>query len=127
MFRTLIYLSSGAYDYSVELPHWSYCSWFDVCWCFGVAGLEWYPCCRLKPEASDIKLVFYFSIILSFCINIRIMEIFLLHLVIEDNIYVADSSLVVVTGLTYFETNMCINGNKCIILQRCCQVVREVG
>ena len=26
MFRTLIYLSSGACDYSVELPHWSYFS-----------------------------------------------------------------------------------------------------
>ena len=49
MFRTLIYPSSGACDYSVELPHWSYCSWFDVCWSFGVVGLEWYPCCRLKP------------------------------------------------------------------------------
>jgi len=34
MFRTLIYPSSGACDYSVELPHWSYCSWFDVCWSF---------------------------------------------------------------------------------------------
>ena len=49
MFRTLIYPSSGACDYSVELPHWSYCSWFDVCWSFGVVGLELYPCCRLKP------------------------------------------------------------------------------
>jgi len=29
-------LSSEACDYSVELPHWSYCSWFDVCWSFGV-------------------------------------------------------------------------------------------
>ena len=48
MFRTLIYPPSGACDYSVELPHWSYCSWFDVCWNFGVVGLEWYPCCRLK-------------------------------------------------------------------------------
>ena len=48
MFRTLIYPSSGACDYSVELPHWSYCSWFDVCWSFGVVGLEWYPCCRLS-------------------------------------------------------------------------------
>ena len=48
MFQTLIYPSSGACDYSVELPHWSYCSWFDVCWSFGVVGLEWYPCCRLK-------------------------------------------------------------------------------
>ena len=48
MFRTLIYLSSGAWDYSVELPHWSYCSWFDVCWSFGVVGLERYPYCRLS-------------------------------------------------------------------------------
>ena len=36
--------SSGACDYSFELPHWSYCFWFDVCWSFGVVGLEWYPC-----------------------------------------------------------------------------------
>ena len=48
MFRTLIYPSSGAWDYSVELPHWSYCAWFDVCWSFGVVGLIWYPCWRLK-------------------------------------------------------------------------------
>ena len=48
MFRTLMYPSSGACDYSVELPHWSYCSWFDVCWSFSVVGLEWYPCCRLS-------------------------------------------------------------------------------
>ena len=25
------------------------CSCFDVCWSFGVAGLGWYPCSRLKP------------------------------------------------------------------------------
>jgi len=50
MFRTLIYPSSGACDYSVELTRWSYCSWFDVCWGFGVVGLELYPCCRLKPQ-----------------------------------------------------------------------------
>ena len=60
--------------YSVELPHWSYFSWFDVCWSFGVVGLEWYPCCRLEHKhvehirneikiASDIKLVFYSSTI----------------------------------------------------------------
>jgi len=55
MFRTLIYPSPGACDYSVELPHWSYCSWFDVCWSFGVVGLEWYPCCRLQP-ATRIPL-----------------------------------------------------------------------
>ena len=56
MFRTLIYPLSGACDYSVELPHWSYCFWFDVCWSFGVVGLEWYPCCRLKHN-----LLFYFT------------------------------------------------------------------
>jgi len=50
MFRTLIYPSSGACDYSVELPHWSYYSWFDVCWSFGVVGLEWHPCCGLQLE-----------------------------------------------------------------------------
>jgi len=55
MFRTLIYPSPGACDYSVELPHWSYCSLFDVCWIFGVVGLEWYPCCRLQP-ATRIPL-----------------------------------------------------------------------
>ena len=52
MFRTLIYPLSEACDYSVELPHWTYCSWFDVCWSFGVVGLEWYPCCRLKHNWS---------------------------------------------------------------------------
>ena len=40
-------LSTGVCDYSVELPHWSYCSWFYVFWSLGVIGLEWYPCCRL--------------------------------------------------------------------------------
>jgi len=48
MFRTLIYPSSGACDYAAELPHWSYCSWFNVCWSFGVVVLEWCPCCRLR-------------------------------------------------------------------------------
>ena len=55
MFRTLIYPSSGACDYSVELPHWSFCSWFDVCWSFGVVGLEWYPCCKLKPATQMFR------------------------------------------------------------------------
>jgi len=89
-FRTLIYPSSGACDFSVQLPHWSYCSWFDVCWSFGVVGLEWYPCCRLKhilmsetywahkkwnKVASDIKLVFYSSTIkmMHGPINIRLI------------------------------------------------------
>jgi len=51
MFRTLICSSSVACNYSVELPRYSYCSWFDVCWGFGVVGLEWYPCCRLKQNS----------------------------------------------------------------------------
>ena len=55
MFRTLILPSSGACDYSVELPHWSYCSWFDVCWSFDVVGLERYPCCRLQPATRIIQ------------------------------------------------------------------------
>ena len=57
MFRTLTYPSSGACDYSVELPHWSYCSWFDVCWSFGVVGLEWYPCGRLKHNSNMFRAV----------------------------------------------------------------------
>ena len=66
MFRTLIYPSSGACNYSVELPHWSYCSvelphwsycsWFVVNWSFSVVGLEWYPCCKLKQPATRIPL-----------------------------------------------------------------------
>jgi len=60
MFRALIYPSSGACDYSVELPHWSHCSWFDVFWSFGVVGLEWYPCCRLKLCFSlQVGLLFF--------------------------------------------------------------------
>jgi len=41
MFRTLIYPSSEACDYSVELPHWSYCSWFDVCWSWRTIWPMW--------------------------------------------------------------------------------------
>jgi len=41
------------------------CYCFDVCWSFGVAGLGWYPCSRLKHNiiTSDIKLVSYSSTI----------------------------------------------------------------
>ena len=52
MFRTLIYPSSGACDYSVELPHRSYCSWFDMCWSFGVVWLEWYPSCSCASACN---------------------------------------------------------------------------
>jgi len=68
MFRTFIYPSSGACDYSVELPHWSYqCGnqqhsrkllimdilMSETCW----AHKKW------NKIASDIKLVFYCSTI----------------------------------------------------------------
>jgi len=48
MFRTLIHPSSGACDFSIVSPHWLCVLSFDVCWSFGVAGLGWYPCSRLK-------------------------------------------------------------------------------
>jgi len=52
MFRTLIYpSSSGACDCAVELAHWSYCSWLDVCWSFGVVGLEWN---RTKNNTTNV-------------------------------------------------------------------------
>ena len=57
MFRTLIYPSSGACDYAVELPHLSFCSCFAMCWRFGVAGLGWYPCCRLKPATRMLLVI----------------------------------------------------------------------
>jgi len=37
-FGHIIYPSSGACDFAVELPHRSFCSWFVVCWRFGAAG-----------------------------------------------------------------------------------------
>ena len=91
MFRTLLYPSSGACDYSVELSHWSYCSWFDVCWSFGVVGLEWYPCCRLKPailfhclcarHVSDINISIIRSLRL-FCWITTLVVLFLVRCVL---------------------------------------------
>ena len=49
MIQTLIYPSSEACDYSVELPHWLLCSRFVLCWRFGAVGFEWCPCCSLQP------------------------------------------------------------------------------
>jgi len=54
MFRTLTHPSSGSCDCAVELPHWSFCSRFIVCWRFGVAVFEWCPCCRLKLCIGDL-------------------------------------------------------------------------
>jgi len=53
MFRTLIYPSSGACDCAVELPHWSYCSWFDVCWSFGVVWLECASACNTDATPTQ--------------------------------------------------------------------------
>ena len=72
MFRKLIYPSSGPCDYSVELPHWSYYSWFDVCWSFGVVGLEWYPCCRLIIRSLRL-----------FCWITTLVVLFLVRCVLE--------------------------------------------
>jgi len=71
MFRTLIYPSPGACNYSVELPHWSYCSWFDVCWSFGVVVLEWYPCCKLQP-ATRIPLQLHRQELVTILLNYHI-------------------------------------------------------
>jgi len=81
MFRTLIYSSSWACDYSVELPHWSYCSWFDVCWSSGVVRLEWYPCCRLQ-HVSDINISSIRSLQL-FCWITTLVILFLVQCVLE--------------------------------------------
>jgi len=57
MFRTLIYPSSGACDYVVELPHRSSCSQFVVCWRFGASGFEWCSFCGLKHmDMMDILM-----------------------------------------------------------------------
>ena len=55
MFRTVIYPSSGACDCVIELSHPSFCSWFVVCWIFGAAGLEWFPCCRQHGHHSNFQ------------------------------------------------------------------------
>ena len=41
MFPTLIYPSSGARHFAVELPHRSFCSRYVLCWRFGAAVFEW--------------------------------------------------------------------------------------
>jgi len=56
MFRTLIYPSSGACDFSIVITTLVVCSCLDVCWSFGVVGLGWYPFGRLKLQpATDVK------------------------------------------------------------------------
>jgi len=40
MFRTLIHPSSGVCDFSIVITTLVVCSYFDVCWSFGVAGLS---------------------------------------------------------------------------------------
>ena len=80
MFRTLIYPLSRACDYSVELPHWSYCTWFDVCWSFGVVGLEWYPCCSQHVSNINIYIIRSFRL---FCWIPTLVVLFLVRCVLE--------------------------------------------
>jgi len=58
-----------------------YCSWFDVCWSFGVVGLEWYPCCRLQ-YVSDINISIIRSLRL-FCWITTLVVLFLVRCVLE--------------------------------------------
>ena len=54
MFRTLIYPSSGAYDDSVELPHWS-CVLGSMC--VGVSvWLGWSGICNTAPDDGYINV-----------------------------------------------------------------------
>ena len=52
MFRILVFPSSGTCKYAVELPHWSFLSWFAVCWRLGAVGLL--PAARklLRPNRT---------------------------------------------------------------------------
>jgi hypothetical protein len=56
MFRTLIHPSPGTWDFFYCITILVVCSCFDVCWSFGVAGLEWYPCNRLNQCFSLLHL-----------------------------------------------------------------------
>ena len=56
MFRALLCPSSGASDYDISLPHWSFRSWFAVCWRRGVVRLEWCLGCRLKHNSLELCL-----------------------------------------------------------------------
>ena len=76
-FGNLIYPSSGSCDNSLEIPHWLYCSWFDVCWSFGVVRLEWYPCCMLQ-HVSDINITIIRSLRL-FCWITTLVVLFLVR------------------------------------------------
>jgi len=44
---------TGACDYAVELPHWSYCSWFDVCWSFGVVSVLQVEACNMDTTPTQ--------------------------------------------------------------------------
>ena len=73
MFRTLIYPSSGASDYSVELPHWSYYSWFDVlefrCGWVGVVSML-----QAYQELATILLNNHIGLIVlgSMCVGVSV-------------------------------------------------------
>jgi hypothetical protein len=69
MFRALLFPSSGACDYGVELPHWPFRPWLAVCWRLGAVRLEWCPGCRLKHNKT-LNCLFSFCsciFVLFFC------------------------------------------------------------
>ena len=103
MLRKLIYPSTGACDYYVELAHFSCCSGFEVCWRFRVVGLGWVGVvtvlqaeAQLQPSIQSLtfqvgtchlNLCFYYIIVLTeiyinkvntnHCLKVRNYKIFL--------------------------------------------------
>ena len=75
MFQTLIYPSSGACDYSVELPHWLYCSWFDVCWEFRCGWVRMVSVLQAyHQELATILLSYHIGRIVlgSMCVGVSV-------------------------------------------------------
>jgi len=73
MFRTLIHPSSGACDFSIVSPHWS-CVLVSMCvGSFGVAGLGWYLCSRLKHNC-DFSIVssHWLCVLVSMCVGVSV-------------------------------------------------------
>ena len=108
MFRTLIYPSSGPCDYSVELPHWSYCSWFDVCWNFGVVGLEWYTCCRLQ-HVSDINISIIRSLRLFCWITTLVVLVLMMDILMSETCWAHKKCNIIANDkLVFYSSTRCL-------------------
>ena len=64
MFRTLIYPSSGAYDYFVELPHWS-CVRGSMC----VGVSVWLGWSGIRVAGFSVIQIYMFAIITVFSLH----------------------------------------------------------